>query len=591
MSTPEKARPKVDIRRMLGLVAPHKRTLFAAFLSLFIGTGMMLLYPKLIGSLVDEALNGQDLGSLNSSILLLLIIFAVQSLFTFGRYYLFTIVGERVVTDLRLSLYRSLVRQEIGFFDERRTGELVSRLASDTSVLQNTVTANISMALRFGLQAIGGVVVLFITSWKLTMVMLAAVPVVVVSAVLYGRRIRGLSKDVQDALAQASEVADESLAGIRTVRSFAREMTEVSRYGVAIEHSYQLSVKRSSAAGWFGAVISFAGYCAIALVLWYGGRLVVGHELSVGTLTSFILYTLMVAMALATLSSLHTDFMKAFGASERVFELMDRQPLVAPPPSPLMPTDARGEVTFEHVEFHYPSRPDRAVLHDFNLQLTPGSMVALVGPSGSGKSTVAAMIPRFYDPQKGTISFDGVPVTQLDPTWLREQIGMVAQEPVLFATTIEDNIRYGRPDATIEEVIAAARMANAHDFISSFSEGYKTLVGERGVRLSGGQKQRIAIARAVLKNPKVLILDEATSALDAESEHLVQEALDRLMKGRTTLVIAHRLSTVRDADLVVVMEHGKILQQGSHEELMGQQGLYRRLVERQLMSFDNSDVA
>lgn len=578
---------KLDFKRMLGLIAPHKRTLLAGFLALFIGTAMMLLYPRLIGMLVDDALKGNNLDRLNTSILLLVAVFAVQSVFTFGRYYLFTLVGERVVTDLRTSLYSSLIRQEVAFFDERRTGELVSRLASDTSVLQNTVTSNISMALRYGLQSIGGVVVLFLTSLKLTLVMLAAVPVVVLAAVLYGRSIRKLSSEVQDALAKASEVAEESLSGIRTVRSFARENGEVARYAHSVERSYELALKRTSAAGWFGAVISFAGYSAIALVLWYGGRLVVTGEITVGVLTSFVLYTLMVAVGLGALSGLHTDFMKAIGASERVFELIDRLPTVRAPEGALKPSEVKGEVKFEGVTFAYPSRPDRIVLDKFDLTLSPGMVVALVGPSGSGKSTVASLTPRFYDPLEGRITFDGHDIRTLDPEWLREQIGVVAQEPVLFAASVEDNIRYGKPDATQEQVIAAAKAANAHEFVSSFSDGYKTLVGERGVRLSGGQKQRLAIARALLKNPRVLILDEATSALDSESEHLVQEALDRLMEGRTTLVIAHRLSTVRDADQVVVLENGKLLQKGTHDSLMQEPGLYRRLVERQFALTDD----
>ncbi|MFM7204812.1 MAG: ABC transporter ATP-binding protein [Myxococcota bacterium] len=586
MSKESQPRSNADLKRLLGLVKPYKFTLAVGLLTLLIGTGMMLLYPYLVGTMVDQALNGRDMSRLNTGILVLMGTFLVQSVFTFGRYYLFTMVGERVVVDLRNALYQSLVSQEVAFFDEKRTGELVSRLASDTSVLQNTVTSNISMALRFGLQAIGGIAVLFWTSTELTLVMLSAVPVVVLAAVLYGRRIRKLSLEVQDALATSSEVAEETMSGIRTVRSFARERGEVARYAEAVEKSYKLALKRTSAAGWFGAVISFAGYAAMALVLWYGGRLVMSNEMTVGTLTSFVLYTLTVAVALGTLSSLHTDFMKAIGASERVFELLDRVPTVRAPESPVKPAVQTGQVELDAVTFSYPARSDREVLKQVSLRLEPGQMVALVGPSGSGKSTVAALLPRFYDPQQGTIRFDGEDIRTLDPQWLREQIGMVAQEPVLFATSIEENIRYGRPDATLAEVEAAARAANAHDFICSFPEGYKTLVGERGVRLSGGQKQRIAIARAVLKNPLLLILDEATSALDSESEHLVQEALDRLMHGRTTLVIAHRLSTVRDADCVVVLENGKVIQQGDHDTLMKSDGLYRKLVERQFALHD-----
>lgn len=581
MDMPSQAPTRIDIKRLYRLVEPHRLTLFAGLLALVIGTAMTLLYPRMIGTLIDGGLTQKDTSQLNQLILVMLVVFAVQSVFTFGRAYLFTVVGERVVTDLRAELYSALSRQEIGFFDERRTGELISRLSSDTSVLQNTVTANISMVLRFGLQAIGGIVVLVYTSARLTGVMLAVVPVVVIAAALYGRRVRNLSRQVQDALATATEVADETISGIRTVRSFAREEAEQQRYRESVEHSYTLAVKRTREASLFGAVISFAGYTAIALVLWYGGRLVTEGTLTVGTLSSFVLYTLMIAVAIGALTGLYSDFMKAIGASERVFELIDRVPQVRAPERPVAPGSVRGTISLESVNFSYPSRPDREVLHQVSLTLQPGEVVALVGPSGSGKSTIAALLPRFYDPTDGTIRLDDTPLTQLDPNWLREQIGVVSQEPLLFATSIAQNIAYARPGASRAEIEAAARAANAHDFISSFPEGYDTRVGERGVRLSGGQKQRIAIARALLKDPRILILDEATSALDAESEHLVQEALDRLMEGRTTLVIAHRLSTVKTADRVVVLENGKVVQQGPHQTLLEQPGLYRRLVERQ----------
>jgi ATP-binding cassette subfamily B protein len=583
MSVSSRLPARVDIRRLLQLIRPHRGTLAAALLALMVGTGMSLIYPGLIGKLVDGGLAGGDTSRLNHILLLLLLVFAIDSVFTFTRAYLFTVTGERVVAELRSRLYDAIVIQEIAFFDERRTGELTNRLASDTSVLQNTVTTNISMALRFGLQAVGCIGILIYTSPRLTGVMLAVVPVVVLVGVIYGRQVRKLSTKVQDALARANEVAEETFAGIRTVRSFARESSERERYAAAVDGSLDLAIQRTRASSMFGAAISFAGYAAIVLVIWYGGLLVVNHEITIGTLMSFLIYTLLIAVSLGALSSLYADFMKAIGASERVFELIDRVPSIAAPEKPAHLAHPRGEVAFHDVTFAYPSRPERDVLSDFEMTLAPGEVVALVGQSGSGKSTVAALIPRFYDPQRGWITFDGIDLRELDPDWLRAQIGVVSQEPILFAMSIAENIRYGRPGATEAEIEAAARAANAHEFVLGFPEGYQTLVGERGVRLSGGQKQRIAIARALLKDPKVLILDEATSALDAESEYLVQEALDRLMQGRTTLVIAHRLSTVKDADRVVVMEGGKIIQVGRHEALMAVPGLYRRLVERQFV--------
>ena len=576
-------RRPIPMAQLTSLVRPYRLTLFAAILALLIGTAMGLVYPQVIRYLIDGALleeGGSD--RLNQAIGLMLLTFVVHSVFTFGRAYLFNSVGERVVADLRVRLYEALMRQDVAFFDENRTGDLTNRLASDTTVIQNTVTSNISMGLRFGLQAVGGVGILVYTSPALTLVMLAVVPAMVLIGLGYGRAIRDLSKSVQDALARSNEVAEETFAGVRTVKSFAREENEQIRYRSAVNQSLELALKRIKAGSIFGALVSFGGYASIAVVLWYGGRLVIQGELTVGTLTAFVLYTLVVAFSLGAVSDLWGDFMKAIGASERVFDLLARVPGVKAPASPTDLTNVIGEVELRDIQFNYPSRPDQTVLKHLNLQLHRGEKVALVGPSGGGKSTIAALIPRFYDPQEGTVTLDGVDVRQLDPEELRGHIGAVSQEPILFATSIRENIRYGRPNATDEEVEAAARAANAHTFITSFPEGYLTLVGERGVRLSGGQKQRVAIARAILKDPRVLILDEATSALDAESEHLVKEALERLMEGRTTLIIAHRLSTVLGADRILVLDGGTVVQQGNHQQLMSEGGLYRMLVERQL---------
>jgi ATP-binding cassette subfamily B protein len=520
----------------------------------------------------------------NQAALGLLLVFAVQGVFSALRVYLFTVAGERVVTRLRRDLYAAIVRREIAFFDEQRTGELGSRLAADTALLQNAVSVNVSMALRFSLTAVGGVVILFFTSLRLTLLMLAIVPVVVVLAVGYGRIIRKLSREVQDALARAGEVAEETLAGIRTVRAFAREDAEARRYGDAVETSFQLARRRARSIALFQGGAGFLGYAAVAAVLWYGGVLVLGGQMGVGQLTAFILYTLLIAFSLGALSELWGDFNRATGASERVFQLLDAPSAMPASGARPAPGELRGEVRLVRVDFAYPARPEAKVLGQMDLTLRPGEVVAVVGPSGAGKSTVAALLCRFYDPQAGQVLLDGRDVRELDPVWLREQVGVVSQEPILFATSIAENIRYGRPGASMDEVIAAARAANAHDFISGFAAGYETLVGERGVRLSGGQKQRVAIARALLKDPRILVLDEATSALDVESEALVQQALERLMQGRTTLIIAHRLSTVMGADRVVVLDGGRVVQEGRHQELVAVDGLYRRLVERQFAS-------
>jgi ABC transporter fused permease/ATP-binding protein len=577
---PDREKTKVTFRRIIALARPERRLIVIGTIFLILGSGAGLVFPQGIRSVIDGALAGKSTAQIDRVALGMAALALVFGASIALRFTCFNIAGERIVTGLRMRLYRTILDQEVGFFDARRTGELTSRLASDTGVLQNTVSVNVSMALRSGAQAVGGVALLLYTSPILTGLMMAVVPAVALGAVTYGRRVRRLARDVQDALAKAGEIAEESIAGLRTVRSFDAEAKETVRYRGAVDRAFALARKRIVAGGTFMGSASFASYCAAVLVFWYGGRMVARGEMTPGALISFLIYTLIVAFALGGLAELWTDFMRAAGAAERVFELIDRTPAIAPEGG-VTPARALGMVQLKGVEFAYPTRPQVQVLQTLDLALAPGEIVALVGPSGAGKSTIAALLARFYDPQAGSVNFDGHDARVLDPRWLRRQIGAVAQEPVLFSTTIAENIRYGRPDATSAEVESAARAANAHAFIVNLPQGYDTPVGERGVQLSGGQKQRVAIARAVLKDPRVLVLDEATSALDAESEALVQEALERLMVGRTTLIIAHRLSTVMGADRVVVLDNGRIVQSGPHANLVAQEGLYRRLVEKQ----------
>jgi ABC transporter fused permease/ATP-binding protein len=574
---------RLTLRRLASLARPEARTLAAGIFFLAVGSGMSLLYPQAMRLIIDEALGSRDRSMIDRAALGMTVILGIQSLSVALRYYLFTTAGERVVTRLRQKLFANIMGQEVAFFDAHKTGELTNRLASDTGVLQNTVSTNVSMVLRNVATAVGGVALLFYTSPTLTLLMLAVVPAVAVSAVVYGRRVRKLSKEVQDMLASSNEVAEESLSGVRTVRAFAAEKHEVARYRSAMDKAFELVRRRIRHSSTFMAVASFGGFAAAVVVLWYGGRLVVDGKLSVGGLTSFLVYSLFVAFSLGTLAELWADFMRASGAAERVFELLDRQSAM-PAAGGERPAHVEGRIELRGVSFSYPTRPDIQVLQGIDLTIAPGEVVAIVGPSGAGKSTIASLLTRLYDPQKGHVLLDGQELKALDPEWLRQQVGVVAQEPLLFSSSIAENIRYGRMDASDAEVEAAARAANAHDFISRFPEGYRTPVGERGVQLSGGQKQRVAIARAVLKDPRLLILDEATSALDSESEHLVKDALERLMRGRTTLIIAHRLSTVMGADRVLVLEGGTVVQSGSHAALMSQEGLYRRLVERQFVA-------
>jgi ABC transporter fused permease/ATP-binding protein len=578
----QKKRPKVQLNRLLALARPELPRLSLATIALLISSGTSLVYPQAIRVMVDAVTGGDVPFSLDTGAILLVLLVLVQSTFAMLRAWLFTSAGESIVAKLRARLFGAILGQDIEFFDHRRTGELTNRLSADTAVLQSTVTVNVSTGLRYLLGAVGGGAFLLWMSPRMTVVAMAIVPVAAVAAAVFGRLMRRLSRKVQDALAASNVVAEETIAGIRTVRSFARERHEAGRYKEAVERAYRLAAKRAFAIGSFRGFITFVGFGTAALMVWYGGRLVAGGDMTIGELTAFLLYTGIVAASIGALASTYADFMRAVGSSQRIFELLDQTgSLETGGGEPV--GEVSGSLRFKDVDFSYPSRPDVIVLRGFELAVDPGEVVALVGPSGAGKSTVASLVPRFYDPTGGRITLDGTDLVRFDPRSLRRKIGAVMQEPILFAESIADNVRYGRPDASDEEVRRAARAANAAIFIEEFPEGYDTLVGERGVRLSGGQKQRIAIARAVLKDPRILILDEATSALDAESEHLVHEALDRLMKGRATIVIAHRLSTVRNADRVVVLDQGMVVESGTHDALMGADGLYRRLVERQFL--------
>ena len=570
--------------RLMPLLRPHRLRFAVAIAALFAASGITLVYPWAARYAIDVGMGAATTRDLDTVVRILVGVFAINAWLVWVRHYTLSWLGERVVADLRAMVFDRVLSLTLAWFHERRSGELVGRLASDVTIVQGVVSTELSMALRNGVQMFGALVLLFVIDVKLTLLMLTIVPVTVVTTIVFGRKIRRMTRAVQDELAQVSGQVQESIGAIATVQSFVREGHEARRYRTGVEYAFTKTLELVRARSWFNSSAMTAGYLGIALVIWMGGRALIHHELTAGDLTSFFLYTFIVAGALADLAGLWGSLQRAAGATDRLFAVIDTTADIRDPEVAKALPPGRGAVRFEGVSFAYAARPGQPVLVNVDLEIQPGEVVALVGPSGAGKSTMLALLYRFYDVDAGRVTLEGVDVRDLKLADLRRALAMVQQEPVLFSGSIRDNIAYGREGASAVEIEAAARDAFAHDFITGFPEGYETKIGERGTKLSGGQKQRIALARAIVANPRVLVLDEATSNLDAESEAAVQTALARLMKGRTTLIVAHRLSTVRDADRIVVIDHTGIAEQGRHAELMALGGTYARLVERQVIS-------
>lgn len=556
----------------------HRWKFYVGLVFLLFTGATALAFPKLMGMLIDCVKN-KDNSQANYIALGLIVILFLQSIFSFFRLYLFVNFTEHTLANLRLSLYSNLVKLPMSFFSQKRVGELNSRISSDITQIQDTLTSTIAEFLRQFILIIGGVLLLANESIKLTLLMLSVVPLVAVAAVIFGRFIRKYSKKVQDQVAESQVIVEETMQGISIVKAFANEWYEIARYDGKIKEVVKLAIKGGKYRGYFASFIIFCLFGAIVAVVWFGVHLSISGEMSVGQLISFVLYSTFVGASFGGIAELYAQIQKAIGATERVFELLDETPeKINSVQDPSSIQKIKGNVTFKNVAFSYHSRKEIKVLKDVSFTANFGQKIAIVGPSGTGKSTIASLLLRFYNIDEGEILVDGKNIYDYDLENLRGNMSIVPQDVILFGGTIKENIAYGKPDATEEEIILAAKQANALNFIESFPEKFETLVGERGIKLSGGQRQRIAIARALLKNPSILILDEATSSLDSESEKLVQEALEILMEGRTSIIIAHRLSTIRSADQILVLDKGKITEQGTHQELIAlENGIYKNL--------------
>ncbi|WP_035725876.1 ABC transporter transmembrane domain-containing protein [Fodinicurvata fenggangensis] len=576
-------RPKSRDINILGylwrFVRPYRLQVAGAMVALTVAAATLLTFGFGIRQLVDRGFTAGDAALLDRALLVLALAIVILSISSFARYFLVSWIGERVIADIRKAVFNHVVSLSPAYFETTRTGEILSRLTTDTTLLQTVVGTSVSIALRNFLLLVGGLVLLMVTSPRLTGLVLIVVPFVVVPIIVYGRRVRKLSRESQDRVADVGAYVDETLLGIRTVQAFNHEDLDRERFAERSEQAFKTAVRRIRARAWLTALVILLVFGAVAAILWIGGQDVLAGRMSGGELAAFVFYAVVVAGSVGAIGEVIGDLQRAAGATERLVDLLSTQPDITAPDNPEeLPDPPRGSLAFENVSFHYPARPDLPAINAFSLAVNRGERVALVGPSGAGKTTVFQLLLRFYDPKEGRILIDGVDLGRADPEAVRQRIGFVSQDPVIFSENGWENIRYGRPEASDEEVLEAARAAACLDFLQALPDGLDTFLGERGVRLSGGQRQRLAIARAILRNPSILLLDEATSALDAESERMVQDALEHVMKDRTTLVIAHRLATVQKADRIVVMDKGRIVDSGPHSKLIqDREGLYARL--------------
>ncbi|MGA8954141.1 MAG: ABC transporter transmembrane domain-containing protein [Pseudolabrys sp.] len=570
------------LARLMPYIARYRGRALAALAALIVAALTTLIVPVAVRRMIDFGFSDKAVQLIDSYFMVMIAVVAVLAVSSALRYYLVTMLGERIVADLRSDVFAHLTQLSSAFFDAERTGEIVSRLTADTTQIKSAVGASVSIALRNLLLLAGGATMMVVTSPRLSLFVLAAIPVIVLPLVGFGRAVRTRGRAAQDTLAEASGYADELIGAMRTLQAFTNEKLAQSRFSSAVEQAYAAACGATKARGVLTAVVIFLVFASIVVVLWVGAQDVLAGNITPGRLGQFVLYAVFAAGGLSELSQVWGEIAQASGAAERLFEILDVEPQIKTPPRPTaLPKPASGAVEFRDVSFSYPGRPDMPVLDRVSFRVTPGEKLALVGPSGAGKSTVFQLILRFYDPLSGSVSFDGVRLTDVDPAELRERIALVPQDAVVFGMSVRENIQFGRPGATAAEIEKAAEAAHASEFIQRLPLGYETPAGERGVTLSGGQRQRIAIARAILRKAPLLLLDEATSSLDAESETLVQQALKRLMLNRTTIVIAHRLATVQNCDRILVLDHGRIVEEGTHASLTSAGGLYARLAKLQ----------
>ena len=580
------------LSELLQFIHPYKARVLAAIVALIFTATVMLSVGQGVSMLIDQGFAQQSLEQLKSAVLFILAVTVLIAGGTFARFYLVSWLGERVSADIRLAVFNHVITLHPSYFETNGSGDIMSRITTDTTLLQSIIGSSFSMALRSMLMLLGALVMLFATNIKLTLIVLISVPFILVPILYYGRRVRSLSRKSQDSMSDVGSYAGEVIEHIKTVQSYTHESEEKSAFASEVENSFNIGRSRVQQRATLIAGVIIIVFGAITGMLWVGGSDVISGNMTGGDLGAFVFYAILVASSLATISEVLGELQRAAGATERLIEILQVEShILAPVKNAVSAVNLTAEIAFENVSFNYPSRPNQPATDELTLTAEQGKVLALVGPSGAGKTTLFELLQRFYDPQSGNITLGGTDIRQLGPTNLRQQMALVPQQPALFSSDVYHNIRYGKPDASDEEIIEAAKKAHAHEFITDLPQGYNSFLGERGVRLSGGQRQRIAIARAILKDPHILLLDEATSALDSESEHHVQQALKELMRNRTTLIIAHRLSTIKHADKIAVLDQGRLVEMGDHKSLMLKCELYQRLVELQFKHLSNRDIS